>query len=169
MGQIKKGALNEKQKRFIAEYMISLNASKAALLAGYQSHKTGSYLLAKEEIKEEIKRLKDELKASQIVTVEYILNALTEVVDRCLKPEPQMIWDNLKRCRVQATNEQGKLVWSFDSSGCNKALELLGRYLGIFDKDNKQRINPLNNKAELTDEQFNKLLDAATKGHEIDY
>jgi len=43
-----------------------------------------------------------------------------------------MAFDHEKKCKVQATNEAGEGVWTFDSSGANRAIELLGKHLGTF-------------------------------------
>jgi hypothetical protein len=46
-------ALNPKQQRFVAEYLIDLNATQAAVRAGYSAktaRKIGSRLLTKEDI-----------------------------------------------------------------------------------------------------------------------
>jgi len=169
MAQKKSKELTPKQERFCMEYMICMNATSAAKSAGYKSSDSGYHLMCNPLIKERIEILKSQIVASQLVTIEYILSGLTEVVDRCLQKEPAYIWDPIKHCRVQAKTTDDKPIYQFDSQGANKALELLGKYAGLFDKDNQQRINPLNNKAELTNEQFNKLIEAATKGIEIDF
>lgn len=161
--------LSAKQERFCMEYMIDLHATNASHRAGYKSNDAGYNLLKNPLVRERIDILKSQIVASQLVTIEYILSGLTEVVDRCLQKEPAYIWDPIKHCRVQAKTTDDKPIYQFDSQGANKALELLGKYAGLFDKDNQQRINPLNNKAELTNEQFNKLIEAATKGIEIDF
>ena len=51
--------LNEKQRRFVDEYLIDLNATQAAIRAGYSvktANEQGSQLLAKLSIQSEISR-----------------------------------------------------------------------------------------------------------------
>jgi hypothetical protein len=39
---------------------------------------------------------------------------------------------------VQKKDDDDNNVWEFDSAGANKAFELLGRHIGLFEKDNSQ-------------------------------
>jgi phage terminase small subunit len=124
-----KGKLTNKQKAFVREYVIDSNATQAAIRAGY-SKKTaaniGNQLLQKTTIKEAINNKNKEVADKCLVTVEYIIEGLKEVITKCLQQEPVMKWDY----------EQKKLVetgeWKFDSHGANKAFELLGRYKQMF-------------------------------------
>lgn len=51
-----------------------------------------------------------------------------EIVDRCMQVQPVLDKDG------EPTGE-----YRFDAAGANKALDQLGRYLGVFEKDNEQR------------------------------
>ena len=59
------------------------------------------------------------------IDADYVLTSLKEVADRCLQATPVMV-----------KGEGGKMVKSgeyrFDSSGANRALELLGKHLKLF-------------------------------------
>lgn len=58
------GGLNDRQRRFCVEYLIDMNATQAAIRAGYSPRSapaTSSRLLAKGKVSEEINRLKAEL------------------------------------------------------------------------------------------------------------
>lgn len=72
-------ALNEKQKRFISEYLIDLNATQAAIRAGY-SEKTagqiGHELLKKPEIADAIQKANDTHAEVTGITRERVLNEL---------------------------------------------------------------------------------------------
>lgn len=77
-------ALNPKQERFVAEYLIDCNASAAALRAGYKSGDVGRQLLTKTHVREAIAagkaRLagKLELKAENVLR-EYLLLAFSDI------------------------------------------------------------------------------------------
>ena len=45
---------------------------------------------------------------------------------------PVMRYDREAKCKVQVTDDDGQGVWTSDSSGANRALELLGKHLGTF-------------------------------------
>lgn len=71
--------LTTKNKRFIEEYVIDFNATRAAINAGY-SEKTarsiGCELLTKPDIRSAIKKLIEELSADSYVSREVILTGL---------------------------------------------------------------------------------------------
>ena len=68
---------------------------------------------------------------------DYVVRNLMEVVARSLQQKPVMVYDPAAKGQVQATDEEGNGVYQFDSYGANKALELLGKHLGLF-KDRLQ-------------------------------
>jgi phage terminase small subunit len=122
--------MTPKQERFVVEYLIDLNATKAALRAGYSAktaNKIGTQLLGKTGIKTAINEALVERRKKTEISAEYVLMSLREVVERCLQRVPVT---NMKGKQVQ--DEDGNNLWEFNSAGANKALELLGKHLGIF-------------------------------------
>ena len=78
--------LNDKQSKFIDEYMIDLNATQAAIRAGYSektAYSQGQRLLKKVEIKAELKKRQG--KASEVagVTRDEIIADLKAIKDEC--------------------------------------------------------------------------------------
>ena len=71
--------LTPKQKAFVDEYLIDLNATQAAIRAGYSTktaRKIGQENLTKPDIQTEIqKRIKDRKKRTEI-TQDFVLNEL---------------------------------------------------------------------------------------------
>lgn len=63
------------------------------------------------------------------VTVEYIVNNLVELVERCMQKAPVLVRQGSRM--VQLKNEKGCDVWQFDSKGANSALATLARYKGM--------------------------------------
>lgn len=74
--------LTEKQKRFVSEYLVDLNASAAAKRAGY-SEKTaceqGSRLLANVKVQEEIQKRQVKLQGKLEITQERVLEELAAI------------------------------------------------------------------------------------------
>lgn len=141
--------LNEKQKLFCDEFLIDLNATQAAIRAGY-SKKTARSIaaenLTKPYIQEYIKSLIEERKQKIKYTQEDLLKDLIEVKNRCMQAVPVMRYDKEEKGYIQATNEDGEGIWKFDSMGANKALDMLGKHFGFFETDNKQKqpiVNPV--------------------------
>jgi len=67
--------LTDKQERFVSEYLIDLNATQAAIRAGYSEHTAkdiGSQNLAKLYIAEAIAKAKEEAAKRNEVTVDEI-------------------------------------------------------------------------------------------------
>ena len=121
-------ALNAKHILFVNDYMISQNATES-----YQkvygctedaARKAGSRLLTNVDIKSEIVRRQDEInkkvEEDTGVSVKWVLENLKTVAERCMEPEPMM-------------DKDGQIIeYRFDSSGANKALETIGKHLGMF-------------------------------------
>lgn len=127
--------LNNKQKMFIAEYLKDKNATQAAIRAGYSKKTAGIQgfdLLNKPKIKECIEAELEKVRNLAIVDAAYVLKGLKRVHERCLKPEPVMTFDKEEKALVQVTDENGHLVYQFDSAGANRSLELLGKSLKLF-------------------------------------
>lgn len=105
------GKLTDRQARFVAEYLIDLNATAAAKRAGYSektADKIGSQLLGKTGVAAAIDAAIKKRERKTEVTQDYVLHNLKEIVDRCMLSD------------------------GFDARGAAKALELLGRHLGMF-------------------------------------
>lgn len=73
--------LNEKQRRFVAEYLIDLNATKAAMRAGYSAvsaHAQGCALLKHREISAELAKASDQRAAKTSVDADWLLKRLAD-------------------------------------------------------------------------------------------
>ncbi|MFZ5751277.1 MAG: terminase small subunit [Pseudomonadota bacterium] len=74
--------LNDKQRRFAEEYLVDLNATQAAIRAGYSAktaHSSGPRLLEHVGVAAEIARLKDERSQRTGITREAVLQHLWEI------------------------------------------------------------------------------------------
>lgn len=122
--------LTPKQQRFVEEYLVDLNATQAAVRAGY-SEKTadriGPELLGKTCVAQAIAEAKQARSKKLNITAEYVLGNLVEVAERCMQKRPVL---NMKG--EQVVDEDGANKWTFDSKGANRALELLGKHIGCF-------------------------------------
>jgi phage terminase small subunit len=148
--------LTDKQELFCQEYIIDLNATKAAQRAGYSrktAYSEGSRLLKNVEIRTRIAELMDERSKRTLVDQDFVVNSLLKVHERCMQQVPVMIFDPVKKALVQkkeeVEDEEGNVtaggVYEFDSNGANRSLELLGKHLAMFtDKtDNKHQVTEI--------------------------
>jgi len=74
-------ALNEKRQRFVDEYLIDMNASQAAIRAGYSCHRAnqrGYFLVTNGDVKKEIDRKMAEKAEKLDISREKILSLLME-------------------------------------------------------------------------------------------
>lgn len=122
--------MTAKQKRFCDEYLIDLNATQAAIRAGY-SKKTagriGTENVQKPVIKEYIKNRMDEKEKSLIADQDEVLKYLTAVLRGESKSEEiviENIGDYMSEARTmeKAPSEKDRL----------KAAELLGKRYSLF-------------------------------------
>ena len=158
-----------KQKLFVYEYLISRNATDAAIKAGY-SKKTartiGSRLLTKVDIRNCIDKQIKKIEEKSLIDAAFVLQGLKDVSERCLQRKPVMVFDYINKELVQKTEkvpdpdnpvktkEEG--VWEFDSTGANKAFELLGKHLKLF--TDKIQIGPDVDLARIMEEARQRVL-----------
>ena len=117
--------LSPKQNRFCEEYLVDLNATQAAIRAGYSrrtANPQAARLLVNVSVQEYIRQLRDIQKHETGINAKYVLNSLKTVADRCLQAEPVLDGDG------EPTGE-----YRFNATGACKALELLGKHLGLFE------------------------------------
>lgn len=109
-------ALTPKQERFVQEYLVDLNATQAAIRAGYKEKTAGaigSENLKKPEIQSALQRaLKDREERTE-VTQDYVIRKLVEIADK------------------EASDAQDS---ELKYSNKLRALELLGKHTGAFEK-----------------------------------
>lgn len=119
----------DKQQRFIDEYLVDLNATQAAIRAGYSertAYSQGQRLLKNVEVSARIEELKKTRADRLNLDAYWVLKRLMEISDRAMQQEPVMEWDYSEQKLVPSGEYQ------FDSSGANKATELIGKHLGMF-------------------------------------
>lgn len=165
--------LTEKQEQFCNEYLIDLNATQAAIRAGYKektAYSAGQRLLKHVEIQKRIQQLKNERSERTEISQDMVLKELaaigfadaTDFVKVVIKPlynsDGEPILDssgkqvtipcveitetaNLKdeQKKAIAGIKEGRNGIEVKLNDKTKALELLGRHLGMW--NDKQDIN----------------------------
>lgn len=165
--------MTEKQKQFCHEYLIDLNATQAAIRAGYSeknADKIGHELLGKTRVNELIQKLMAERSERTEITQDRVLKELaaiafanaTDFVQVTEKPlynsDGEKMLDNSGKIimipdveiteteklrpeqkKAIASIKQGRNGIEVKLNDKTKALELLGRHLGMW--NDKQEIN----------------------------
>ena len=105
--------LTDKQKRFCKEYLIDLNATQAAIRAGY-SEKTANSIasenLAKPDIQNFIKELQNNKSSDLNITFEDVVSQMYDIAKKGKRDSDKI-----------------------------KALEQTAKLLGFYEKDNNQK------------------------------
>ena len=126
--------LKAKQARFVTEYLIDLNATSAAIRAGY-SQKTadrqGHRLLKKAEVAREVQKAMDERAKRKQLSQDYVLDGIIETIERCKQAAPV---EDREGKPVYVETPAGKIapVFRFEPYAVLKGYELLGKHLKLF-------------------------------------
>lgn len=128
-----KTELTAKQRMFVDQYLIDLNATQAAIRAGYSEKSAmeqGYQLLQKTPVKAAIDAALEARSRRTQINADWVLKKAAEIVERCMQEvEPVMVGkgDN----RRQLVDEKGRLVFSFDASGATSALNLIAKHQAV--------------------------------------
>lgn len=144
--------MTKKQKRFAEEYLIDLNATQAAIRAGYKVTKTksaseiGAQLLKNTQVSEAIQQAMAERSRRTGISQDRVLTELAKIAfvnaADVIDPETAMVLPSAT-LEDTAAIQSIKVKESFSDSGQMrerevrmadklKALELLGKHLGMF-------------------------------------
>lgn len=117
--------LTPKQAAFVREYLIDLNATQAAIRAGYSAKSAeviGHQLLKETKHVAAATQAAMNKRAIKVeVSAEYVLNGIKGVVERCIQAEP---------VRDKEGNPTGE--WTFQAAQALKGYELLGKHIKLF-------------------------------------
>jgi len=106
--------LTDKQKRFVAEYLVDMNATAASIRAGYKNPDSGRQLIAKSHVAAAIAEAQNERSRRTNITADRVLNEIAKVAfDE---------GDDGQNSRLRYVNKL-------------RALELLGKHLGLFERE----------------------------------
>lgn len=127
-------ALTPKQQRFVEEYLIDLNATQAAIRAGYSertAEQQGSRLLSNVKVAKTINDALVSRSKRTEITADYVLSTILETVERCKQAAP--VLDKTGK-QVMVETEGGELApaYTFDSKAVLRGCELLGKHLALF-------------------------------------
>lgn len=120
MGLLMAKQLTAKQERFVEEYLIDLNATQAAIRAGY-SKKTardiGYENLTKPDIRAAIVEKRKEISKRVDLTIDDVIWGLWSLYEMCCQPVLEL--DKMNNPIVMPANE----------TGARRSLEAIGRHL----------------------------------------
>lgn len=150
--------MTDKQKRFCEEYLVDLNATQAAIRAGYSAktaYSIGNEVLNKPEIRARIDQMLADRSARTGVNADRVVRELakiafmkgTDVIDTETGNVREDATDDDRACIAAVKVKQVNSA-EFDSVEreirlCDKvkALELLGKHLGLFEDNINVDVN----------------------------
>lgn len=149
--------MTPKQEQFCYEYMRDLNGAQAAIRAGFSkdtAREQASRLLSNVNIRDRVKKLQKELAERTMVSAEMVVQELTRIgfsniqdyleTGNAIADLTQIPYETasaVESVKKSITEFEGgsKTVTTFTLHDKVSALEKLGRHLGIFEIDNKQK------------------------------
>lgn len=153
--------LNDRQKAFCDEYIIDFNGARAARDAGYtgkDTNVTAAKLLTNSNIQEYIQHLIALRSERTQITADKVIAEIAKVAfhnaedfydDEGLKPlselssEAKAAISSYQTKRIKIGKDEHVDVPIMKVHDKMKALELLGKHVGAFEKDNQQK-QPIN-------------------------
>ena len=137
--------LTDKQTAFVREYLVDLNATQAAIRAGYSERtasRIGPQLLGKNWVREAIEKAQAKRARRVEITADRVVAELAKIAFSdprdlmewgpdgvVLRPSAELSDDQAASVAEVAENNAGLRLKKHDKV---KALELLGRHIGIF-------------------------------------
>ncbi len=116
-------SLTPKQQLFVAEYLVDLNATQAAVRAGY-SEKT-AYSVGHENLKKPVV-------AAAIQEAMEVRSQRTEIAQDWILEQLKLVYEASIEARPVYDKNGKEKGFSFNPAAANRALELLGKHQGMF-------------------------------------
>lgn len=121
--------LTKQRLLFCKEYIIDLNATQAAIRAGYSEKtatKQGSRLLTFVDVQKKIQQLMNKRAEKVEISAESVLNSIIDIRDTCM----QKIDVTAKNVETGERTKVGETM--LDINGALRSNELLGKHLKLF-------------------------------------
>lgn len=123
--------LTPRRERFVAEYLIDMNATQAAVRAGY-SPKTakaqGSRLLTNADVAAAIAEAKRERADAAGIDAAWVLREAVALYQRCVGEIKPALHPKTRR---QLRDEEGNPLFTFNAAVAARALELVGKHVDV--------------------------------------
>lgn len=140
-----RSVLTPKQKQFIVEYLIDLNATQAAIRAGYSrrsARTVGAENMTKPVIVSQIEMMQQKHMNRRALSSDYVIDGIIDTIERVKQIRPVLDKDG-KQVFVETPGGELAAAYTFQPVPALKGYELLGKHLGMFGEANKPPRLPL--------------------------
>ena len=123
--------LSPKQTRFVEEYLIDLNATQAAIRAGYSrnsARQIGDENLSKPGIAAAVAMAKRKRSEAANIDAEWVLKQAVELHQRCMQ-EIRPVRNPMTR--EQVYDDNGHDLFTFNAAAANRSLEIIGKHVEV--------------------------------------
>ena len=142
--------LTEKQQRFVDEYIVDLNATRAAIRAGYSpktAESQGARLLRNAKVQEAVRNAKQSRQERTRVTADQTVREIARLAfadprrlvneDGSVKALYELDEDLAAAVSSVEVDEYGKVKYKLRPK--TQALDMLMKHLGLYERDNAQK------------------------------
>jgi phage terminase small subunit len=126
--------LTPKQAQFVQEYLIDLNATQAAIRAGYSAktaNEQGSRLLTNVSVRSALQSAMSARAERTQINADYVLETIQQTVERCKQAAPVLDRQG-KPILVEGPDGELRPAFTFEPMAVLKGAELLGKHLKLF-------------------------------------
>jgi phage terminase small subunit len=132
------------EDRFVKEILIDGNATEAAKRSGYSAktaHSQGSRLLKRSRVARAIEAARKARSEATGIDAEWVLLKAKELFERCM----QDVRPALDKRGRPIKDDEGNVLYRFDSNGSARALEIIGRHVAVSAFEENINVNHLGN------------------------
>lgn len=151
--------LTAKQALFVQEYLVDLNASKAAVRAGYSERNAAKYasdLMQLPHVQAAVTEAFAARAERTKITADYVLAQAVKIHERCMQ-EVEPFTD---RSGEQIHDKEGRPLFVFNAAGATKALELVGKHVDV--RAFSDKLDLTNSDGSLKSQPTRIIIEAAT-------
>ena len=118
-------------EEFCHHFIRTRSIKEAGEAVGIPSRQNANVVHKRPDVQTRIKFLRQEILEELGLDTYYVLKGLKSVAERCMQGEQVTDRDG-SPVFIQGPDEQYSALYKFEHAGANKALELIGKHVGMF-------------------------------------